>query len=73
MNDVRFVISEEEDLASGLGARLDHCAAFVQQFFYGEKRTKPLTQTPEGGQSAPLASLIKAVHTFTRPTPQLTS
>ena len=29
VNNVRFVISEEEDLASGPGTRLDHSRAFV--------------------------------------------
>ena len=29
VNDVRFVISEEEDFASGPGTRLDHSRAFV--------------------------------------------
>ena len=29
VNDVRFVISEEEDLALGPGIKLDHSKAFV--------------------------------------------
>ena len=33
MNDVRFVFSEEKDLASGPGTRLDHSRAFVWQSF----------------------------------------
>ena len=33
VNDVGFVISEEEDLASGSGTRLDHSRAFVWQSF----------------------------------------
>ena len=32
-SDVRFVISKEEDLASGPGTRLDHSRASVQQSF----------------------------------------
>ena len=33
MKDVRFVISKEENLASGPGTRLDHSRAFVQPSF----------------------------------------
>ena len=72
MNDVRFVISGEEDLASGLGTRL----AFVRQkFYYSEKRTEKASDTDlrRETESAPHASLIKAIYTFTRPTPQHTS
>ena len=34
VNDAGFVISEEEDLASGPGTSLDHSRAFVKQNFY---------------------------------------
>ena len=33
VNNVSLVISEEENLASGPGTRLDHSIAFVQQSF----------------------------------------
>ena len=33
VNNVGFVISKEEDLASGPGTRLDHSRAFVLQSF----------------------------------------
>ena len=33
LNTVRFLISEEEDLASGSWTRLDHSRAFVWQTF----------------------------------------
>ena len=41
VNDVRFVPSEEEDLALGPGTRLDHSRAFVKQsFIKGSKGTE---------------------------------
>ena len=33
VNDVRFLILEEEDLTLELGTRLDHSGVFVQQSF----------------------------------------
>ena len=38
VNDVGSVISEEEDLASGPGSRLDHSRAFVWQSFIQVKK-----------------------------------
>ena len=46
VNDVRFVISKEKDLALGSGTRLDHSRAFVEQSFInvrkGTERTSDL-------------------------------
>ena len=71
MNDVRFMISEE-DLASGPGTRLDHSRTFVWQKFDSEKgQTKLLIETSEGDRAPPLTSDtsgIKALYVFTRPT-----
>ena len=71
VNCVGFVISEE-DFASGPGTRLDHSRAFMQQSFIKiRKGTEKVSDTDirRGPESAPLASLIKALYAFTRPTP----
>ena len=67
VNDVRFVISEE-DLAPGPGARLDHSRAFVYLSFI--KVRKSLENASDIDirremESAPLASVSKGViHIF---------
>jgi len=37
VNNVGFVTSEEEDLASGSGTRLDHSELLYGRFYYSEK------------------------------------
>ena len=71
VNNVGFVISEEEDLALGPRIRLDHARAFVQQSFMKVgKGRKLLTQTSEQERRTPSpASFIRTLYTFFRPTP----
>ena len=66
MNNVGFMISEEEDLALGPGIRLDHSVLLCSRSFITVKKDrKLLTYTSEGGQRVPpLASFIKALYTF---------
>ena len=70
VNDVRFVISKEEDLASGPGTRLDH-SELLWSSFIKVKRDREIFwhRHQKGAESAYLASLIKALYTFTRPIP----
>ena len=62
----------EEDLASGPETRLHHSRAFVRQSFIkvikGTEKVSGI-DIRRGMESAALASLIKALYTFTRPTP----
>ena len=69
VNSLGFVISKE--LASGPGTRLDHSELLCSRSFITVKKTKKDSDIDiRGGiESAPLASLIKALYTFTRPTP----
>ena len=64
VNDVGFVISEEEDLTLGPGTRL----AFVQQSFtkvYKGTENTSDTDIRRGTESAPLGSLSKrAIYFF---------
>ena len=66
VNDVRFVISEEEDLVSGPGTRLDHSRAFVQQSFIKVKRDRERSDTDirrgtEGASPASFGGCFKSV------------
>ena len=64
VNDVRFVISEEDDLALGPGTRLDHSRAFVwQSFIKVRKRTEKPSDIDirMGMESAPLSSVTNGV------------
>ena len=74
MNNVSFVISEEENLASGPGTRLDHSRAFVQQSFIkvreGTEKASDI-DIRRGMENAPLTSLIKVLYTFFRLTPTI--
>ena len=65
MNNVRFLISEEEDLASGTRTRLDHSRATLIK---GTEKASDI-DIRRGMENAPLASLIKTLPTFFRPTP----
>ena len=67
----------EEDSASGSGTRLDYSELL---FYYSEKGQEKFSffffpekvfaiDIRRGMENAPLASLIKALYTFTRPTP----
>ena len=65
MNDVGFIISEE-DLASGPGTRLDHSRAFVQQSFIKVKRDRERSDTDirrgtEGASPASFGGCFKSV------------
>ena len=80
MNDVGFVISKEEDLASGPGTRLNHSRAFVYQSFnkvLKETENASDTDIRRGMKNAPLASLSKraiyltTVKGLTRPIPTI--
>ena len=55
VNDVGFVISEAEDLASGQGTSVDHSRTSVQQSFIKVKKGQRilLAQTSEGGRKLP--------------------
>ena len=67
VNNVGFVISEEDLASMGPGIRLDHSRAFVVQSFIKVKKgqRKLLTYTSERGQRVPpLASLSKGVIYF---------
>ena len=67
MNDVPFVISEEEDLASGPGTRLEHSRVFVKQSFIKVgKGTDKASDIDIGRRmdSDPLASVSKGVIYF---------
>ena len=68
------MISEEEDLALGPGTRLDHSRPFVRQNFIkvikGTEKASGI-DIRRGMESAPFASLIKALYIFTRPTPTI--
>ena len=67
MNNVRFVISEEKDLASRPETRLDHSRAFVwQSFIKVRKRTGKASDIDirRGMESAPLISVSKGVIYF---------
>ena len=69
---VRFVISEEEDLAFGSGTVLDHSDLLCGRIFIEVKKDSQKASdidVRKGSESAPLASLIRALYTFTRPTP----
>ena len=61
MNNVRFLISELEDLASGSGTRLDHLQLLCGRIFITVKKgqRKFLIHTSEGGKECPLISLSK--------------
>ena len=61
VNDVRFEISEEDNLASGLGTWFQTLRTSCgRSFITGEKgQRKLLTQTSEGDGRYPLASLNK--------------
>ena len=75
VNDVRFVISEE-DLASGPGTRLDHSRTFVQQSFIKVKnlQRKLLTQTSDSGRRVPHLLILSRTYIFlSDPFPQHTS
>ena len=67
MNDVGFVIAEEEDLALGPGTRLDHlCSRVLLKYKKGTEKTSDI-DIRRGTNSGPLASLSKgAVCTCTR-------
>ena len=61
MNDVGFVICEEEDLASGPGTRLDHLHSRVLlKYKQGTEKASDIDIT-RGTKSAPLASVSKGV------------
>ena len=64
MNDVRFVISEE-DLTSGPGTRLDHSGTFVWQSFMkvrkGTENTSDIDSRRRWTVSTHLASASKGV------------
>ena len=60
---VRFVISEEEDLASGSGTVLDHSDLLCGRIFIEVKKDSQKASdidVRKGSESAPLASLIRA-------------
>ena len=61
------MISEEEDLASGPGTRLDHSRAFVQQSFIkvreGTEKASDI-DIRRGMENAPLASVSKCYILF---------
>ena len=67
VNDVGFVISEEEDLTSGPGTRFDDLGRILLKW----KRTEKASDKDirKGTKDAPLARLSKALYTFARPTP----
>ena len=58
--------------ALGPGTSLDHSRAFVKQSFIkvrkGTKKASDI-DSRKGTENAPLASVIKALYTFFRPTP----
>ena len=70
MKDVRFMIFE--DLTSGPRTRLDHSRAFVWQSFIkvrkGTEKASDIDIRRGTSENVPLASLIKALYTFFRPT-----
>ena len=71
VDGVGFVISEE-DLASGSGTMLDRSELFCGRIFIEVKKDSEKASDIDirrGTESAPLASLIKDLYTFTRPTP----
>ena len=64
MNDVGFMIAEEEDLASEPGTRLDHSRAFVSQGFIKVwKGTEKASDRDirRGMESTPLPGISKGV------------
>ena len=71
MNNVRFLISEEKDLASGSVTSLDHSELLCGRNFITVKRGRKTFDIDfrRGIENALLVSLIKALYTFTRPTP----
>ena len=67
MNDVGFLISEEEDLASGPGTRLDHSRAFVYQSFVKVRKGTDKASDIDirrGQKECPLTSISNAVIYF---------
>ena len=66
VNGVGFVITEEENLALGPEMRLQALRDFLwQKFYYSEKGIGKSSDTDiRKGQSAPPASFIKALYTF---------
>ena len=70
VNDVGFVISEEV-LASGPGTGLITQSFCVAEVLLQWKRTEEASDIDirRRTEGAPLTSLIKALYTFTRPTP----
>ena len=64
MNDVGFVIAEEEDLALGPGTRLDHlCSRVLLKYKKGTEKTSDI-DIRRGMESAALTSLNKGVIYF---------
>ena len=70
VNDVGFMISKEV-LASGPGTGLITQSFCVAEVLLQWKRTEEVSDIDirRGMEGAPLNSLIKALYTFTRPTP----
>ena len=71
VDGVGFVISEE-DLASKSGTMLDRSELLCGIIFIEVKKDSEKSSDIDirrGKESAPLASLIKDLYTFTRPTP----
>ena len=61
VNDVGFVISEVEDLASEQGTSVDHSRASVQQSFIKVKKGQRtlLIQTSDGGRRVPPSLVLE--------------
>ena len=67
MNSSIFMISEEEDLTSGSGTRLDHSRALAQQSFIkvrkGTEKASDMDIRRES-ENIPLLVLARELHTF---------
>ena len=70
VNDIGFQISEE-DSASESETRLDHSELLCGSFITVKKDKASDIDIRRGTESAPLISLIKALYTFTRPSPTI--
>jgi len=73
VNNVGFVVSKEEDLGSDQELGLITQSFCVAEVLLDEKgQRKLLTQTSERGtESVWFTTLVKALYSFTRPTPTM--
>ena len=62
VNGVGFMVSEEEDLASGPGTSLDHSRAFMQRSFISENGPEKASDTDitKGSGGAPSLVLTRS-------------